>query len=66
MAIRRILESEMLLGRLPLAAYGRYDGALFLQFCESLIDFLAVDTCDFCNLACVNAFSTGRISVGLE
>ena len=54
MAIRRILESEMLLGWLPLAADGRHDGTLLLQFSESLIDFLTVDTCDFCNLASVD------------
>ena len=45
---------SQLFGRFPLAAYGRHDGTLLLQFGKSLIDLLAVNACDFRNLASVD------------
>ena len=43
---------KMLCG-LPLAADGRHDGTLLLQFCESLIHFFAVGT------KCLGHFTSG-------
>ena len=43
-----------LLGRCPLAADGRDDGALLLQLGKGLVNLLAVDTCDFSNFSCID------------
>ena len=49
-----LLGIRELLGRCPLAADGRHDSALLLQLGKSLINFLAVNACDFRNLASVH------------
>ena len=40
--------------RFPFATDGRHNGTLLLQFGKGFVDLFAVDTCDFCNFACVD------------
>ena len=42
----------------PLATYGRYDGAFFLELLHRLVHFLAVKPREFGNLTCVEGFAS--------